>query len=42
MICPAERIWGEFEKLLLQAPRPSVGLQLALELGVIRPLVPRN
>ena len=23
---PAERIWGEIEKLLLQAPRPSVGL----------------
>src|SRR3954469_8158460 len=31
---PAERIWGEFEKLLL-APRPSVGLALALDLGVV-------
>ena len=38
---PAERIWGEFEKLLLQAPRPSVGLQLALELGVVAPTVSR-
>jgi tRNA nucleotidyltransferase (CCA-adding enzyme) len=37
---PAERIWGEFEKLLLQAARPSVGLQLALELGVIHRLFP--
>src|SRR5258708_7928479 len=24
---PAERIWGEVEKLLLKAPRPSVGLE---------------
>jgi tRNA nucleotidyltransferase (CCA-adding enzyme) len=32
---PSERIWGELEKLLLQAARPSVGLQLALDLGVI-------
>src|SRR3954469_22322667 len=37
---PAERIWGEFEKLLLQADRPSLGLQLALELGVIHRLFP--
>jgi tRNA nucleotidyltransferase (CCA-adding enzyme) len=37
---PAERIWGEFEKLLLQAARPSVGLQLALELGVVHRLFP--
>lgn len=37
---PAERIWGEVEKLLLQAPRPSVGLVLALELGVIGRLFP--
>jgi len=33
---PAERIWGEIEKLLLQAARPSIGLQLALDLGIIR------
>lgn len=37
---PAERIWGELEKLLLKAPRPSVGLALALELGVIERLFP--
>lgn len=37
---PAERIWGEVEKLLLRAPRPSVGLALALELGVVRQLWP--
>ncbi len=36
---PAERIWGEFEKLL-SAPRPSVGFHLALELGVIERLFP--
>jgi len=32
---PAERVWGEIEKLLLQAARPSLGLAVALELGVI-------
>jgi tRNA nucleotidyltransferase (CCA-adding enzyme) len=32
---PAERIWGELEKLLLQAERPSVGFALALDLGVV-------
>jgi tRNA nucleotidyltransferase (CCA-adding enzyme) len=37
---PTERIWGEFEKLLLLAPRPSVGLALALELGAIQRLFP--
>jgi tRNA nucleotidyltransferase (CCA-adding enzyme) len=37
---PPERIWGEFEKLLLQARRPSIGLQLALELEVIAKLLP--
>ncbi len=36
---PAERIWGEIEKLLL-APRPSVGLALAMDLGVIAALFP--
>ena len=36
---PAERIWGEIEKLLLAA-RPSVGLALAMELGVVRALFP--
>ncbi len=37
---PAERIWGELEKLLLGATRPSVGFTLALELGVIERLFP--
>ncbi len=37
---PPERIWGELEKLLLGSPRPSVGLTLALELGVIERLFP--
>ena len=37
---PAERIWGEFEKLLLQARRPSRGFELALALGVIDRLFP--
>lgn len=36
---PAERIWGEFEKLLF-AERPSIGLTLGLELGVIERLFP--
>jgi tRNA nucleotidyltransferase (CCA-adding enzyme) len=37
---PAERIWGEIEKLLLLAHRPSIGLSLALELGVVDKLFP--
>ena len=37
---PAERIWGEIEKLLLQARRPSIGFALALELGVVDRLFP--
>lgn len=37
---PAERIWGEIEKLLLQANRPSIGFRLALDLGVIDKLFP--
>lgn len=37
---PAERIWGEIEKLLLRARRPSIGFALALELGVIDRLFP--
>jgi len=37
---PAERIWAEIEKLLLLAPRPSVGLALALDLEVIDRLFP--
>ena len=37
---PPERVWGEVEKLLLKAPRPSVGFSLALELSVITRLFP--
>jgi tRNA nucleotidyltransferase (CCA-adding enzyme) len=37
---PSERIWMEIEKLLLQAARPSIGLTLALDLGVIARLLP--
>ena len=37
---PGERIWGEIEKLLLQASRPSVGLALALDIGVVDALLP--
>jgi len=37
---PAERIWGEIEKLLLLAARPSIGLALALELGIVDRLFP--
>jgi tRNA nucleotidyltransferase (CCA-adding enzyme) len=36
---PAERVWGEIEKLLF-APRPSIGLALALGLGVVEKLFP--
>jgi tRNA nucleotidyltransferase (CCA-adding enzyme) len=36
---PAERIWGEIEKLLF-AGRPSIGLALAMELGVVRAMFP--
>jgi tRNA nucleotidyltransferase (CCA-adding enzyme) len=37
---PSERIWGEVEKLMLQAQRPAIGWQLALELGVLDRLFP--
>ena len=37
---PAERIWGELEKLLVGAERPSIGLALALDLGVVDALLP--
>jgi tRNA nucleotidyltransferase (CCA-adding enzyme) len=36
---PAERIWGELEKLLYAA-KPSIGFALALELGVVASLFP--
>jgi len=37
---PPERVWGEIEKLLLQARRPSIGLALAMDLGVVAKLFP--
>lgn len=37
---PCERIWGEIEKLLLRAAKPSIGWQVGLELGVIDQLFP--
>ena len=37
---PAERIWGEVEKLLLLARRPSLGFALARDLGVVARLFP--
>ena len=38
---PAERVWGEIEKLLIAAERPSIGFALALELGVVDTLFPQ-
>ena len=32
---PAERVFGEIEKLLLQARRPSIGLRLLREWGML-------
>jgi tRNA nucleotidyltransferase (CCA-adding enzyme) len=37
---PPERVWGEIEKLLLAARRPSLGFELALDLGVVDALLP--
>ena len=37
---PSERIWGEMEKLLLKAQRPSIGLKCLLELAAIDQLFP--
>ena len=37
---PAERVWGELEKLLLRAKRPSIGFSLGLELDVVHRLWP--
>jgi len=37
---PAERIWGELEKLLLQASRPSIGIEWLRRLGAIEKLFP--
>ncbi len=37
---PKERIWGELEKLLLRARKPSIGLQRLYDLGVVEQLFP--
>jgi tRNA nucleotidyltransferase (CCA-adding enzyme) len=37
---PAERVWGEMEKLLLEARRPSIGLGWLHALGAIDQLFP--
>jgi tRNA nucleotidyltransferase (CCA-adding enzyme) len=37
---PPERVWGEFEKLLLVAERPSIGFALAREIEVTTRLLP--
>ena len=37
---PAERVWGEVEKLLVRSARPSIGLHLARELDVVSRLWP--
>ncbi len=37
---PKERIWGEFEKLLLKPARPSIGLKWLYDLGVVSQLFP--
>ena len=37
---PKERIWGEFEKMLLKAEKPSIGLEWFYKLGVVSQLFP--
>lgn len=37
---PPERIWGEMEKLLLDAEKPSIGLKWIYELGIAESLFP--
>ncbi len=37
---PKERLWGEIEKLLLKADRPSIGLKWLYDLGVIVQIFP--
>jgi tRNA nucleotidyltransferase (CCA-adding enzyme) len=37
---PKERIWGEFEKLLLKAEKPSIGLKWFYDLGVAKQIFP--
>jgi tRNA nucleotidyltransferase (CCA-adding enzyme) len=37
---PAERVWGEMEKLLMRAERPSIGFDWLRKLGAIHQLFP--
>ena len=37
---PKERVWGELEKLLLKAEKPSIGLKWLYEFGVVRQVLP--
>jgi tRNA nucleotidyltransferase (CCA-adding enzyme) len=37
---PRERIWGEIEKLLLKAEKPSIGLRWLYDLNVVKQLFP--
>lgn len=37
---PKERIWGELEKLLLKAEKPSIGLRYFYDLGIAAQLFP--
>ncbi len=37
---PAERIWGELEKLLLRAPHPSAGVEWLSKLGAVEKVFP--
>lgn len=37
---PSERVWGEIEKLLLLAKRPSIGIKWLYEFGVVDQLFP--
>ncbi|MGI9036201.1 MAG: HD domain-containing protein [Pyrinomonadaceae bacterium] len=37
---PKERIWGEFEKLLLKSEKPSIGLRWLYDLNVVEQLFP--
>ena len=37
---PAERIWGELEKLLIQSSRPSIGFEWLRDLGVVEKVFP--
>jgi len=37
---PAERVWGEIEKLLLRARRPSIGFDWLHKLGAVEQLFP--